>query len=560
MGAAYLILPIAGRFGSVLLGTSIFPYDSFLNAGILEWVRHALFTTHSSIFDWTAGFPLTNSLAVTENLLGWQVFYVPLRLLGVGIPAAYNILVLISLVISGVGAAILARRFGASRAGGAIAGLVFAYGPFHLSHILHIQTQAVCWIPFAILFLDRYLESRSPREAIGLAASVVSSVLCSIYLAVFLAIVLPLYAILCWIFGRYRFNTRALGGLLATGIFAAALLTPILSHYLRFSSDFGYAHDARTLANFSMELAAPLRMPDWMAVWSWTPLVRRTTWTTALSYTPAFPGLVAITLAVYAIITLRRNKENRATMWILVSLAVICFVLALGPILRPVNLNPLGHAEWLPMPGKIWLVIPGIRWPMRVFFFAWLAGAILCGLGLTALERRVGTRRSRIIATVVIALVVIEYWPAPWFAGRSVVAPGPMSLSDAYPYLASEADRGGVVELPTANRSGWRTPFSTRYIYASAGHLRRVVALHGSVTPPVTDSLLRAANALPDSSSMRILSDHGVSRVVIHKDLMPRDSSRNLVSELKHAGYPIVFAGSNGVIFGTARVPGTGYR
>lgn len=554
MGAAYLILPIAGRFGSVLLGTSIFPYDTFLVAGILEWGRHALLSAHSSIFDWTAGFPLSNSLAVTENFLGWQIFYLPLRLLGVGIPAAYNILVLISLVISGVGAAILARRFGASHAGGALAGLVFAYGPFHLSHMLHLQTLGVCWIPFAILFVDQYIESHSPRDAIGLAASIVISVLCSIYLAVFLAIVLPMYAILCWIFGRYRFNARALGGLLATGIFAAALLTPILSHYLRFSSDFGYAHDARTLAGFSMELAAPFRMPDWMAAWAWTPLVRRTTWTTALSYTPAFPGLVAIALAIYAIITLRRNKETCVTMWILVSLAVICFLLALGPILRPINLNPLGHAAWLPMPGKIWLVIPGIRWPMRIFFFAWLAGAILCGLGLTALERRVGTR-TRIIATVVIALVVIEYWPARWFAGRSVVAPDPMSLSDAYPYLASEADRGGVVELPTADRSGWRTPFSTRYIYASAGHLRRVVALHGSVTPPVIDSLLRAANALPDSSSMRILLDHGVSRVVIHKDLMPRDSAENLVSELKRAGYPALFAGSDGVVFGTAGSP-----
>ncbi len=533
-----------------MLGTSIFPYDTFLVAGILEWGRHALLTAHTSIFDWTAGFPLENSLAVTENFLGWQILYLPLRLLGAGIPAAYNILILVSLVISGIGAAIVARRFGASRAGGALAGLVFAYGPFHLSHILHLQTLGVCWIPFAIFFLDQYLESRSPRDAIGLAASLVISVLCSIYLAVFLALVLPLYAILCWIFGRYRFNARALGGLLATGIFAAALLTPILSHYLRFSSDFGYAHDTRTLANFSMELAAPLRMPDWMAVWAWTPLVRRTTWTTALSYTPAFPGLVAIALAIYAIITLRRNRENRATMWILVSLAVICFLLALGPILRPINLNPLPHAGWLPMPGKIWLVIPGIRWPMRIFFFAWLAGAILCGLGLTAIERRAGTR-SRIIAIVVIAIVVIEYWPASWFAGRSVVAPAPMSLSDAYPYLASEVDRGGVVELPTADHSGWRTPFSTRYIYASAGHLRRVVALHGSVTPPVTDSLLRAANALPDSSSMKILLDHGVSRVVVHRSLMQKDSADILIRGIQRAGYPILFAGSDGVVFGT---------
>ena len=538
-----------------MLGTSIFPHDTFLVAGILEWGRHALLTTHSSIFDWTAGFPLTNTLAVTENLLGWQIFYLPLRAIGFGIPAAYNILILLSLVISGLGAALLARRLGASRSGGAVAGLVFAYGPFHLSHILHLQTLAVCWIPFAILFLDCYLESRSPRDAIGLAASVVMAVLSSIYLAVFLPLVLPLYAILCWVFGRYRFESRALGGVLATGLFAGAVLTPILSHYLHFSSDVGYVHDARTLANFSMELAAPLRVPDWVEVWSWSPLIRRATGTAALSYTAAFPGIIALALAIYAIVAFRREKKNRAVIWILVSLAVICFLLALGPILKPVNVNPSRFGGSLPMPGKIWLVIPGIRWPMRIFFFAWLAGAILCGLGLTALERKTNPGWSRIVPMVAIALVVLESWPARWFAGRSVVAENPMSLSDAYPFLASEANRGGVVEIPTTDRTGWRTPFSTRYIYASSAHLRRVVALHGSVTPPITDSLLRAANGLPDSSSMKILSDHGVSRVVIHRQLMTRDSSETLVSAIRNAGYPMLFAGSDGAVFGTVRPP-----
>jgi hypothetical protein len=212
----WLVVPVATRFGSVLLGTSIFPYDSVLLAGVLEWGYHAIPSAHEHLFNWTAGFPLSNTLAVTENLIGWQPLYMPLRAAGVSIAAAYNILLLTSLVISAIGAAMLARRFGASRAGAAAAGIVFGFGPFHLGHTLHLQTMGVCWTPFAILSLDRYLETRSPRAAMALAVFVILSALCSVYFAVFLAVVLPLYLLLCWVFRRYRFDSRALLGLVAT--------------------------------------------------------------------------------------------------------------------------------------------------------------------------------------------------------------------------------------------------------------------------------------------------------------------------------------------------------
>jgi hypothetical protein len=130
-----------------------------------------------------------------------------------------------------------------------------------------------------------------------------------------------------------------------------------------------------------------------------------------------------------------------------------------------------------------------------------------------------------------------------------------MSLSDAYPFLAAERDRGGIVELPISDRSGWRTPFSTRYVYASSGHLRRVVALHGSVTPPVTDTLIKSAIAAPDSAAMRTLASHNVTRLVLHLPLMTGAKGRWLADRLEKAGYPVIFAGREAVVFGTERTP-----
>ena len=149
---AYFIIPLGSRWKNTLLGSALFAPDAILNAGILEWGYKSLWSSSSHVFDWTAGFPLDNSLANTEHLIGWQIFYSPLRWAGFGTIAAYNILLLVSIIISGVGAALLAKRLGANRYGAWIAGFIFAFVPFHLNQVVHLQTMAVCWSPFAVFF------------------------------------------------------------------------------------------------------------------------------------------------------------------------------------------------------------------------------------------------------------------------------------------------------------------------------------------------------------------------------------------------------------------------
>ena len=103
--------------------------------------------------------------------------------------------------------------------------------------------------------------------------------------------------------------------------------------------------------------------------------------------------------------------------------------------------------------------------------------------------------------------------------------------------------------MPVADRTGWRTPMTTRYTYGSSGHLRRIVALHGNVMPPVIDSLMRAADQLPDSASSALLRGHGVTRVVVHPALMPPGSGASLIEAFRRAGYPVVFIGGEDVVF-----------
>ncbi len=541
---AYFVLPVADSFDHVLLGSTPFAHDSVLNAGILEWGFRALWDSQLSLFDWTAGFPLKNTLAGTEHLVGWQVFYSPLRALGLTVAAAYNVVILLSFVISGVGTALLARRLGASRSGAALGGFVFAFNPFHVDHAIHVQTMAVCWSPFALLGLEMTL-ARDGRfkGPVLMAAAFVMTALSGMYFGVFLPLVLAMYAIISWLMGRHRFDWRVARDIALAAVVSLAALTPVLIPYVRYAATWGaYPQTAAVLTKFSLPLVGLVKTPNWLAVWQHTRLASE-----AISV-GAFPGIIALVLAGFGLFAKGESSSERQISRLLITLAIATFLFALGPVLTlrtGIGFEPLA---WLPLPGRLWLSFTAIRWPMRIFMYSIICGAILVALGVSRV-RTAFPRRGAAVVSVLAVLLWFELRPATWYASKSLYVYDPVNTSDAYPFLASEKDRGGVVELPSRTESGYATPYATRYAYASAGHLRRVVSFHGSLLPPLLDSLRKASFHLPDSASKQLFVTHGVTRLVIHKNILPPDSGNALVRVFEAKGYPMLFNSELSAVF-----------
>lgn len=550
---ADFVLPLGRRFGERLLGTALFAPDPILNAGILEWGYRSLWSPTRHVFEWTAGFPLHDSLATTENLIGWQVFYTPLRLANSGPVAAYNLLLVISFVLSGLGAALLARRLGADCWGAVIAGFVFAFVPFHLNHVIHIQTMAVCYCPFALFFLDRLLSEATVRDAIGLSVAWLMTTLSGIYFGVFLLVVLPSYAALCWLLQRHRFSLRTTEGLLAAGL-ACAVLLPVVLPYVRFGSEHGYRHTEKAVVSLSLDALALFKVPRWLAFWSQGPLPRGNGWT------PAFPGVVASIFALVFLIKRHLERQASQAKVALVLLVFACFVFSLGPVLKIHADYPSRFANWFPLPGRIFTSFSAIRWPMRILLFSFLFGAVLAGLGFSALTRRLTPRMRFAAASLTVLLLYVEYRPGASYAAESVEIPPPMAMSNAYPFLATETDRGGVVELADARPDGYRAPYLVQYAYGSAGHLRRVVAFHGTVFPPLLDNLRAAAKELPSEPSRRFLAEWGVTRLVVHREPVFVDPSPLRRDALVEAGYRVLYQSRGATVFALDVAPNSSSR
>lgn len=547
---AYFVLPVAADFGRVLIGTAVYNHDAVLNAGILEWGFQSLWTPGLRVFDWPAGFPLKNGLAGTENLLGWQLIYSPMRAIGASVPASYNVTLLSSLIVAGTTCAALARRLGAPTSAALVGGFVFAFNPFHVDHLIHIQTMAVCWSPLALLGLDMSLEKRSWRGWILLVAGVVMTVASGMYFGVFLAAVLPAYAILCWLTGRYRFSIATIAPVAAAALASCIALLPIVLPYVEFARTYGrYPHPGSELALSALSLKSLFQTPAWLSVWSRSTLAAQGTgW-----FANAFPGIVTLILVFAAVVAGRSDARSRRIVLILVVMTTVCVLLAFGPSLQIRPGKPLGLANSLPLPGKIWLHFTAVRWPMRIYMYAVLCMALLSSIGLHKLLNKRSNVWRIPVSALIMTLLFVELRPSGWFARRSLPIGAPSQMSDAYAFLKRETNRGGVVELPSRMDSGRATPFATRYVYGGTSHMRGIVAFHGSMYPPLLESLRVASHDLPTPGAVHLMQAHGVSRLVIHRDMMSADSARTIESELRRQGFPILFNTSGSTVFSLIR-------
>src|SRR5947208_5604138 len=155
--------PIPARLGSHIpedLG------DPVRTAWQLAWQGHALLHHPSHLYQANAFWPLHNSFAFSDSLLG----YLPASIFGSGLKAAlvrYNLLFLFAYALAFVGAYLLARELGVRRLAAVIAGAAFAYAPFRLTMNGHLHVISSGGIPLSLFLLVRGYRRASVPLVVG---------------------------------------------------------------------------------------------------------------------------------------------------------------------------------------------------------------------------------------------------------------------------------------------------------------------------------------------------------------------------------------------------------
>jgi hypothetical protein len=103
--------------------------DALLNVWITAWDGHQLLNDPFHLFDANIFYPYPRTLAYSELLLGNALLALPLTAVTGNPILGYNVALLLSFLLSGLGAYLLVLKLTRSSAAGLLAGAIFSFPP-----------------------------------------------------------------------------------------------------------------------------------------------------------------------------------------------------------------------------------------------------------------------------------------------------------------------------------------------------------------------------------------------------------------------------------------------
>lgn len=451
--------------------------DGRLNAWILAWDAHGLAHAPGRLFDAPAFHPLPDALAFSENLLLPAVLVSPA--LAAGEPVlAYNLVLALSMIASGLGTQLLVRRVSGARLAAFVGGAVFAFGAHRFIRLAHPHAQVTIFLPLALLAFDRFRER--PTLARGLVVGLMLGLqaLSSIYLAAITAMALAVAVVLALAAGLDR---RALARLAAGGVLAALLAAPVALPYLRMRAFQGVEwtlDDIRTYATTLTSYAASgSRLYGGVTQRHLDPADVQDT---------LFPGVAVLALGLAGLASAPRRYR-----WVALAASALAVVVSLGP--------ETGFYRFL---HEHVVFVRGVRALSRFSLVPVLALSVLAGLALA------GRRR---LALPALALVLVESTNAPLGYDRW---PGPSAAA-----LSLRGGEDAVVHLPLGAGD-------TQAMLDAAAHWRPLVNGDSGFVPVPYTRAMELLDGPPSAEALRFLRAVGVSRVVSAAALaLPRQAS-----------------------------------
>lgn len=450
---------------------------------------------------------------------------------------AFNVSWLLAFPLGGWGMYLLAHDLTRRRGASFVAGLVWAFAPYHVTQALaHPSLASVEWIPFQVLFLRRSLSGRGDLRAAALAGlSFALSVACGLQIGLLAGLAAVAQVAAALVARREARTARVLRGLALAGLVAIVPALAVLAPLVPAAGGLAPAPDlvlnerltgqTDVLAWFVPPRLHPLLGPP--SAPAYARFAKNRQWMPYL-------GFVPLALALLAGLRLREARP-----WLLAGAVIV--VCAMGARAR------IGGAvfEGLPLP---WALVDDVL-PFSLLRssdrFNLLLPLPLAALAALALARF----RGRWAAPAVALLVGFEYLCAP--VPTATAYPDSAALAR----LAAEGPGTALLDLPMGRQA------SKHWMLLQTRHRHPLVEGMVARTPPEAYRFIRtlptlvylargAAPPPPDpAGDFRRLAEAGVQHVVVHLD---HASPANLARWRTVLGAGPEFADGHLAVFATA--------
>ena len=357
-------------------------------------------------------FPLSDTLALSEHMLGIAVFTAPVVWLTGNPVLAQNLAFFGSYVLAGTGMYLLARSLWGRRDAAFLAALAFAFAPHRVMHVSHLQVLMSGWMPLSLWGLHGYFATGSRRSLAVFAGAFGALAMSNGYFLYFFSV--PVALIVAGELARsglrnsmsvrFRVPWRRLAELAVAAAAILAIIAPAALAYVRVRQAFGFRRAVGEMEAFAAAWSDYLRIPAGLRAWSGV-------LENGLGERALFPGVTIVVLAAAAVVTLARpawpSSARRPAAWtwhigLYAAILVLAVWLSAGPS----------------VPGPYWLLLrvpgfDGLRVPARFVVVVALALAVLGSAGAAWVLGRLRPRAAGAAAFVLGAAIVLEGYGGP---------------------------------------------------------------------------------------------------------------------------------------------------
>ena len=184
--------PLVTSIGTAMPG---WPADNFAFLYKIWWFRTALTHGHWPLLDPNSYAPFGFDLAQGEPTLTNTLPGAFIGALSNDV-IAYNLLILVSFVISGVGAYLLVREITKNRNAALLSAVAFAFCGYRMAQVAgHLQLTGTGWIALSFYFLERTLKTHKIRDGALLGLMLSLTALTAWYYAYMVGLALAVYAV-----------------------------------------------------------------------------------------------------------------------------------------------------------------------------------------------------------------------------------------------------------------------------------------------------------------------------------------------------------------------------
>jgi hypothetical protein len=329
--------------------------DPLLNAWILAWDA-----THLGRGWWNANifFPHPLSLAYSEHLLPQALEILPIYAATKQAILCYNLLFLSTFVLSGVGMFLFAREITGRADAAVVAGIAYAFAPYRVPSMPHLQVLSSAWMPFALLGFRRHFTSGRMQPLLWGSLAWLAQNLSSGYYLLFFSPVVAMY--LAWEMATRSLwrDVRTAARVVASCAAVAALSVPFLLPYIELRRlGFG-PRSLEETTQFSADVFAYLTADPNARLWG--PILQL--WPQAEG--ALFPGFTIVALAAVAVARRRERPQKgvrpvfsekgvrplflRAILGGLVGCAIVLVAMLGGWTLRrPIKIASIGRVAFI---------------------------------------------------------------------------------------------------------------------------------------------------------------------------------------------------------------------